>query len=361
MHTRRYLLGLVLCCTGALAAESPVRVEPVVARPVTQQIVITGTVTSPRSAVLSTAVAGLVARWQVDQGDRVAAEDTLLVLDSELAELALARTQADLRGRQADLKDAQRRLAQAEKVGASRGIAQTEIDGLRAEVSSDEAAVAAARAAALEQQARVQRHTVKAPFAGVISQRFAEAGEWINPGDGLFELVATDNLRLDFQVGQAFYPAISANTNLTVTLDALPSVQIPATVQAIVPVKDPSARTFLVRAAPVTPADGSGQQAAARMTPGMSIRGTLSLGDDLPRVVVSRDALLRFSDGRTTVFRLDSEAQPPVAYEQEVVTGTEFDGQVEIVSGLAAGDLVVVRGNETLRDGQAVTVLKDRP
>ncbi len=211
----------------------------------------------------------------------------------------------------------------------------------------------ASQAAAREQQAIVERNTLKAPFAGVISERYAEVGEWVNPGDGLFELVATDNLRFDFRVGQDNFAALSPETPVEITLDAFPDRSIPGYVDAIVPVKSPSARTFLVRVRANTNDTGNG----LLITPGMSARGKLNIDTGRGGVTVPRDAILRFPDGRVTVWVVDAGGDLPVVREQVVRTGSEFDGVVEITIGLADGDVVVVRGNEMLQEGQAVSIV----
>ena len=216
--TALFLALLAICAE----AQVPVQVETVSNRAIVRQISLSGTVTSPRTAVLSTAVAGLVAELMADEGHRVNTGDPLLKLDAELAELALERALAELRQREIALEDARRRFTEAEKVGSQRGIARTQIESLRAEVTSDETALVASQAAAREQRAIVERHTLKAPFAGVISERLADLGEWVNPGDGLLELVATDNLRFDFRVGQENFATLSPQTPIEITVDALP-------------------------------------------------------------------------------------------------------------------------------------------
>ena len=346
------ILFLVLAAPAAIA-EAPVRVESVSSQAIAQHVNVTGTVTSPRTAVLSTAVAGLVARLAVDEGHRVDAGDALLSLDAELAELALERVLAEVRQSETALADARRRLADAEEVGEQRGIARTEIESLRAEVLSDDAAVAASRAAAREQQAIVDRHTLRAPFAGVISQRHTELGEWVNPGDGLLELVATDNLRFDFRVAQDYFGTLTPDTPVEITLDALANRNFEARIDAIVPVNNPGARTFLVRVL----ADPAELEDTAAVTPGMSVRGTLRLDTGRTGVTVSRDAILRFPDGRVTVWVVEEDTELRVVREQVVQTGLEFDGLIEITSGLDDGDIVVTRGNETLQEGQRVTIL----
>ena len=125
-------------------------------------------------------------------------------------------------------------------------------------------------------------------------------------------------------------------------------------VDAIVPVKNPVARTFLVRVV----ADAADGQDLSTVTPGMSVRGRLNLGAARAGVVAPRDAVLKFADGRVTVWVIDTAGEQPVVRERRVVTGLEFDGRIEIRSGLEDGDIVVTRGNETLQEGQTVTVLE---
>ncbi len=341
------LLGVLPVC--ALAAGPPVSVTRAENAPIVELVNVNGTVTSPQSAVLSPSVAGLVKTMNVDAGDRIDAGQVVVVLDRELEELALRRAQAEAAQARATLEDARRRSDEAERIGPTRGIAESAIKSLRAEVARLEAGVQAAEAAASHQQAIVRRHSVRAPFAGVISRRLAEAGEWVNPGDGLVELVATDRLRFDFRVPQSHYAQLEKNTSVDIRIDAVADAVIPGRVQAIVPVKDPGARTFLLRVV----AEGSD---APAVTPGMSASGTLHIDAHRSGVVVPRDALLRYPDGRTTVWIVDDAGGESVVHEQRVSTGVEFAGLVEVRSGLDAGTTIVTRGNEVLRDGQAVTV-----
>ena len=233
-------------------------------------------------------------------------------------------------------------------MGPQRGIAETEIKSLRAEVTRNEAALEAAVAAARQQKAVVRRHEVRAPFTGVVSRRLAQVGEWVNPGDGLVELVATSGLRFDFRVPQNFYARLDPDTRVDLTLDAVPDEVVPGRVQAIVPVKDPGARTFLLRV--VTDA-----QHSLPVTPGMSARAAIRVDTGRKAVVVPRDAVLMYPDGRRTVWVVESEEGNAIVHEKRVQTGLEFDGLVEIKSGLAAGLDIVTRGNEALRDGEAVS------
>lgn len=351
--TRTLYFLLLFFLAGEVTAEVPVQVEAASSRTIVQQINATGSVTSPRTAVLSSAVAGLVVDIQVDEGHRVEAGEVLLSLDAELAELALERSKAELRQSETALQDARRRLTDAEAIGMEQAIARTDIESLRAEVLNDEAALAASRAALREQEGIIARHTLRAPFSGVISERQTELGEWVSPGDGLLELVATENLRFDFRVAQEYFSALKPDTPVEVALDAIPDRVIRGRIDTIVPIKNPGARTFLVRVV----AQNVAADETLAITPGMSVRARLKLDAGRQGIAVSRDALLRFPDGRITVWVIDEEGELPVVREQLVQTGFEFEGLVEITSGLTDGQLVVTRGNEMLQDGQEVTIL----
>ncbi len=346
------LVTLPLWAPLAFAADGPpVNVTRAVEQAIVQVVRMSGTVTSPRSAVLSPSVAGLVERMDVDAGDRVDAGDVVVVLDKELAALALERSEAELAQARTAFADSRRRLAEAESVGATRAIAESAIKSLASEVQRDEAALRAAAAAVKEQRAILARHDVAAPFAGAVSERIAETGEWVNPGDALVELVALEGLRFDFRVPQEHYGSVRDDTPVVLQSGAVPGFSAAGRIQAVVPVKNPGARTFLLR---VVANDGADISA---MTPGMSTRGSLKIDTGRRAVVVPRDALLRYPDGRQVVWVVDTSTELPKARERVVETGLFFEGLVEISSGLEAGVLVVTRGNETLQDGQTVTIL----
>lgn len=347
---RSLILAAALVASSALAVDAPpVDVAQAKEQPIVRAVNVSGTVTSPNAAMLSPSVGGLVQRLNVDAGDRVEAGDVLVVLDAELQRLELRRREAELRQNEAALADSRRRLDEAERVRSANAISESEIETRRATAERDAAAVSAAQAAVQQQRSVVNRLSVRAPFAGVISQRIAAVGEWVNPGSGLVELIETDDLRFDFRVPQEYYGEITLDTAVNLASDAAPGFGAEGRILAVVPVKDPGSRTFLVRAQ----ADGVNH---AAVTPGMSVRGVLQVDANRSGVVVSRDALLRYPDGRHVVWVVDRSAEIPVVRERLVETGLMFNGLVEILRGIQAGDFVVTRGNETLQEGQQVSI-----
>ena len=315
---------------------------------VIKQVPLTGTVTSARVAQLSTEVSGLVKKVNVEVGDRVETDAELLELDREIEQLILAALQATTRQARAELADAKRRYEDAELLRKQKSISENELRLLEAEVEVDKSMLIRQQADERRQQARVERHTLRAPFDGVISERLTETGEWIEPGNPVLTLVAADDLRIEFRVPQEFFIRINPESTLNVTLDALPEHKFAASIDTIVPVSDPSSRTFLVHAT-VNAGD-------AQMTPGMSVHGKLGLTTGRQGVVVPRDAILRYPDGRVTVWIINPGSEPPTVTEKRVTTGNGFDGLVTIRDGIDPGDVIVVQGNESLQENQQVRI-----
>ena len=318
---------------------------------VIEEIPVSGTVTAPRVAQLSPEIAGLVREVLVDAGDHVDAGALLVRLDATLAALELEAAAAATDQVREELADAQRRLEDANLLARSRGIAETEIRARESEVRADTAALRLRVAEQRRVEERLQRHEIRAPFAGLIAQKQTEAGEWVAPGDPVLELVADQGLRIDFPVPQGYFPRIGEDTPISIMLDALPGRSITARIGSIVPVSDPNARTFLIRVYP--------QDKGLPLTPGMSASGILRLGTGEQRVVVPRDALLRHPDGRVTLWVIEASGETITVSERQVQTGPAFDGMVAILSGLEAGSQVVVEGNEGLRQGQQVTIREE--
>lgn len=352
VHLRIATSVLIVFLGASAAAQAPVRVAVVNEDAIQSVLEVPGTATSPRTATLSAAVAGMVVDLDVDAGHFAEQGDTLLKLDAELVALATERLKAQVRQREIALADARRRFEEAERVGPEKGIALTTIESLRAGVAIEQAALSAARAELREQGALLARHAVKAPFAGVISVRHTELGEWLNPGTPVFDLVALNNLRFDFRVAQDYSGDVRVGTPVSLLIGK--GAAVAGRVDAIVPVKDPATRTFLVRV--LADEDFPAQ---LMPTPGMSVTGRFTLESNRSGLTVSRDAVLRFPDGRVTVWVVEDINESPLVRERQVTTGLEAGGNVEIVDGLKPGDVVVVRGNETLQDGQSVVILTD--
>jgi membrane fusion protein (multidrug efflux system) len=287
-----------------------------------------------------------VSKVHFDSGANVKEGDLLLELDSELEEAAYEQAVAQTEQAAGEVKDAKRRLDIAASLAKRQYGPQNEVDARSAEVEIDVATHDGYRAEQKRRAVILDRHKLKAPFDGVISKRMVEVGQWVTPGTAVFELVAMKNFRIDVPVPQYYYARLREGADVAIEVDTLPGEEIPAKIGALIPVSDPDARTFTLRVLPT--------RDNIPITPGMSARVLVDLDTGAHDVVVSRDALIRYPDGRITVWVVNTEGDKLSVTERRIEIGLAFDGLVQVLSGLKEGERVVVRGNESLREGQAV-------
>lgn len=356
MLALRFCLLVSLCLPLiTLANPVPVSVSTVKMHKPVRELLINGTLAADQSARLSASVAGLVSNLSVDIGSQVGSGDVLLTLDAEINRLTLQQAKASHKQQATTLADLQRQLDEASSLIARRSIAASEVRSLESQVEASKAALAASQAEVGRQQALLQRHTLKAPFSGVISAKLTEVGEWVVPGTPVLELVGTGSLHADFAVPQRYYSQINADTPLTIRQEnAGTQAQttgertMAAKITAIVPVNDPAARTFTLRAS----LDAKG------LTPGMAVFGNLAIQAPNAEPVVPRDALLRDVQGNVSVWVVVMDNDKPVAQRRAIKVRPGQSDPVIVLEGLSKGDQVVIRGNEGLRDGDRVQVTR---
>lgn len=351
------ILGLSAASAEDTKTATPIAVEAVVARaqPLIEEVPVTGTITPVRQALLSAEVAGLIQDIHADIGDRVKKGDLLLTLDQELGSIQRDAALAEVARVRELLADSRRRLAELQQLVGKNHVAETVVESLGSEVRERSAQLQAAQVETERLSAVLRRHQVAAPFSGTVSLREVDMGEWVEPGTGLFELVDTDSLRADFRVPQRYFARIQPQTGIRVKLDSGETFN--AQVEHKVPVSRSESRTFLLR----TTIDA--RQQNLELIPGMSASAVLQLKNDQQGIAVPRDAVLRYPDGRITVWAAAPGSQWDAVTEvneQQVTVGLSFNGLIEIKTGLQAGARVIVRGNESLQAGQQV-LLKRAP
>jgi RND family efflux transporter MFP subunit len=341
--------------TVAVADDSPKPVIVVTAEqsPVSTTVELTGSVTARRQASLSSRTDGLIRKLLVDSGDVVKSGDLLMELDDELAVLALERVVAGREQAEVQLADATRLETEANQLTKTGAFARSEAESRKTALKVGETELRRGMAMEKEQRSLVERHRLLAPFDGVISAKLAEEGEWVETGTPVVELVETGRLRMDVQAPQELHPLLRENPEITIRLDAYPAESLGGRISAVVPVKDAVARTFLIR----MEFDDPGKLAAA----GMSGRVTLTFSDDKGTMQVPRDAIIRLPDGTTKVWIVDERDEKATARSSTVRTGRGLGESIEITEGIENGSRIVVRGNESLTEGQWVSIIPAAP
>lgn len=343
-------LALLAACDGEAAAEGaggpppPAPVEVATARvgDLTIERTYLGMVRSRARAQLAAGADGQVIEVRVSEGDRVAAGDVLLRIDPSLARASLSAAQATERRTGAEREQAARDAERFAAAGPT-AVAQTEIERAATQELSLAAQRAAARADVARARESLDRHQVTAPFAGVITARSIDPGDWVSTGTSVLELVADEDTEVLVRVEPALLDDVVVGTEATLIRGAHSAT---AQVRGVVSALDPATRTAQLRLAPAEP--------VAWLLPGSTadVRFTIQHAGD--GVLVPRDALVPGVAQTRVVRVIDGAAQPlPVEVIESGTTDARVRGE-----GLAAGDVLVVRGNDRLRPDQPVRILE---
>ena len=354
-------LAFAACAAGVLLGTSAdaQQITPVVLgiaelRPMLEELPLTGSVTARRTSHLSPRVDGLVAEVLVDDGDFVNQDQVLVKLDPIISEVQVARASAALQEAQARLDDARRRRDESAELANDKLIASTVYDSAVAEVAINEASLKRLEAELRQQRELLSRHSIRAPFKGVVGRKEVEVGQWVQRGAAVLDIFESHVLRIDVPVPQVYFNRIVVGTPAIIRFDSNPGIAVDAAVNIKIPLSNPAARAFPVRI--------EVQNSNREWAPGMSARITLLLadGNSSPVLQVHRDALTAEADGRTVVWVVNSHAGEMVATPVTVQVGRAMGGRVEVLGGkLTAGAQVVIRGNERLRPGQAVRIIDE--
>jgi membrane fusion protein (multidrug efflux system) len=213
-------------------------------------------------------------------------------------------------------------------------------------VSSDELDAAAqalrdAQARAELARVRLDLRRIRAPFAGVLGFRQVSPGALVQPGDAIVTLDALDSLRADFPVPETQLALLAPGTPVTGQTAAFPGRTFSGELLLIDTRVDPLTRAVTAQA--------RFDNRDRVLKPGMLL--TLNVPARARDALFVPEAALLPENARQYVWRVDGG----IATRVEVQTGVRQQGDVEIVAGLAAGDIVVVEGQGNLRDGRTVT------
>ena len=315
----------------AAAPAAPVRVEVASVKeiPFARGLSAVGSLRSDESVVLRPEVVGRIQAIEFKEGQPVARGQVLIRLDDSVprAELAQAR---------ANLTLAQSHYRRAVELQGKGFVSQQARDESASTLKVQEAAVALA-------QARLDKMTISAPFAGIVGLRSVSVGDYVNQGQDLAPLEAIDPLKVDFRVPEMYLSKVGVGQQLTLRLDALPGQERQGMVYAVSPLIDAGGRSILLRA---TVANKD-----AVLRPGMFARVQLLFNQD--KALVAPEAALSPSGETQYVYRIkDGRAE-----RREVTIGERREGRVEILTGVAVGDKLVVAGMQRVTDGATVDVV----
>jgi membrane fusion protein (multidrug efflux system) len=312
------------------AAAGPVAVKAYVVQPsrLDDQIVVTGTISPNEQVDLQSEVPGKIIKIYFHEGAPVG-KGTLLVKinDSELrAQLERAQARKEL----AVAKEARQRTLREKDA-----VSQAEYDVALNELKSADADIALIKA-------QIDKTELRAPFAGTIGLRYVSEGSNISPSTKIASLNNINPVKVDFSVPEKYFSVVRPGSSITFTTQGAPG-EFNAKVYAVEPKIDQSTRTLQVRA--LCPNSGG------RLFPGSFAEIKLILTSVPNALLVPTEAVIPEMEGKKVFIVKDGKAEP-----RKIEVGIRTDRQVQVTSGIAAGDSVVTSGILQMKPGARLKV-----
>lgn len=291
-----------------------------------RQIEIMATVEAAQSASIAAKLSGNITELPVKLGSKVSSGDILVVISAEEIKAKLSQAQAQL-------EQAQRNLSRERNLLKKNAATSESVKTLE---ESEQIAQAAYR----EAQTMLNYATIKAPFSGVITHKIANVGDLATPGKTLLELENPTSLQVITDVPEALVLDLAIGDVLPVKIEAA-GLEVSGTITEIAPTANPTSRTAPVKLRiPASPNIRSGQFARVSL---LGSRGTA--------IMVPRSSVQSFGQLERVFVEQNGKARL-----QLVKTGLVVDDSIEVLSGISAGDRVVVSDTRELSDGRRVTV-----
>lgn len=338
-----------------------VKTLEVTLEPIRERLELIGSVKAETEVSIQPRISGRLVSLMVEEGQEVKKGDLVGVIDDEAIILQLQQSEANLIGIRANLSQAQINAAQLKaqkeryrQLLAKRYISQWEYDQaenahIQAEATLDnvKAQLAVAEKNYQLQKIQLDQTRIYAPEGGYVLEKLVTPGVNLTSGTTIVTVAPLSPVKLSFNIDQKDAAKVHAGMKVEFISDAIPGRIFSGRINQVAPVYDPDTRTLALTV--------SIPNEDHRLIPGMFGIVTITIGGKDFALVVPEEAVL-VQNGQTGAFVVGAENE--VRF-QPVQTGLVAEGRVKIVSGLKTGDLVVVVGQNRLRDGQKVEVFGD--
>lgn len=302
-------------------------------QPFEDRLEAVGTLDANESITVTSKVTAVITAIRFIEGQQVRAGSVLIATEDSEA-------RANLAAAQAAALESRNSWERGKLIYGQQLISKSELDQLDAKLKADQARVLAA-------EAQLAEHTIRAPFAGRVGLRHVSIGALVNAGTQITTLDDTATMKLDFSVPETFLGSTRAGLEIQARASAYPETQFVGTVATVDTRVDPETRSVAVRA--LLP------NAKGLLRPGMFLTVNL-IRERIDALLLPEQAMVPEQDRQFVFVVVDGKA-----LKRAVVIGRRQPGIVEVVSGIAVGDQVIVEGTLKVRDGAPVTLPGDAP
>ena len=321
--SRTLFTAPLLALSGLLVAAAP---EPYTVTPVeiNDSIAVDATVEAINKATLTAQTQGRVTAIHFDVDDYVNQGEIVLELENREQKARVSQAQASVDEARASVEEASKNFKRVEELVASGTLSQADFDRSRAALDAARARQKQAEAALDQARQQLSYTQLVAPYPGILTDRFVEVGELATPGKPLVAGLSMDRIRVTATVPQRYVDAVRRQSSLTVVLDD--GTRLTSNEITVFPYAEAGSHSFRIRAELDAGVDG--------IYPGMFARVELVTGSR-EVLAVPASAVLRRQE-LSAVYRLDGDT-PRLT---QVRTGRVLGDQVEILSGLSAGQVI---------------------
>ena len=322
---------------GHAVPVKPVVVDIVESRELAPTALYSGTVISKNDARLAAEIEGRLT-WVADVGTNAEKGDVLATLDDTFLQQERKEEQAVIQSEQAKLDLHSKDVERYQRLVKENNVAESQLDQAISDQTIARSNIVAGQAKLAQLNERIARSKLRAPFNGVVTERFSQGGEWAQNGDPLIRLVDIQDSEIQVRVPQNIYSLISIGDVLII----INSQEIfEAEVQTIVPVGTTTSRLFELRLKPLEP-----------ILPGTLVRVAIPTAPPKEVLSINRDALVIRKDN-ISVFRVNEDN---IAEQIPVEIGVGNGDFVELNGDIEIDDVLVTRGGERLRSGEMVEI-----
>jgi membrane fusion protein (multidrug efflux system) len=323
----------------------PVRVATVSKKLVSNQISLIGTAEAVAESTVAAEVSGVVEYFPIREGDFVKKGQQLVRLKSTYLRLRFKAALASRDIIKANLENAGKELERVGKLMQTKSIAAKRYDNALYSHRALEKRLLQSDVEIEQLEYEIKQKEVVAPFSGFVAQEHTQVGEWINPGGAVATLIDLSKVRITVDVPERYSVTLSPKSKVRVWIKSLSEDPLFGRITAVLPRGDSASRTFPIRIRLANP--------GYKIKSGMEAIVNFNLREEKSALLLPKDAVVTSGNNRMVFVVLDGKALPV-----GITVLGYYDGDVAVEGKLKAGALVVTRGNERLRPGQAVQVIE---
>ncbi len=327
---------------SAKTEAAPIKVQTVavVERPMPEYLVLTGTLRASQESEVAADAAGKVTATFVERGQAVKQGEVLAVLDARGANISASAATAQSQLVKTQLEQAQRECERVKSLKDSGAISQAEYDRVTSQCQSTQWSAAVAAAQQQNAQKIVGDSVIRAPFTGVVGERYVNVGQYVQPSTRIVSLYAPDPLRLELTVPEANVGGLKPGQTVSFTVSAHEAKTFTGSLKFISPNVRPTTRDLVIEAFCPNP--------NLELKPGMFAIARLEAAEK-PLAVVPSTAIVTKDAVSRAYAVVDKRIE-----ERIIQTGGEREGSTSVLVGLKVGENVVVAVGPEVHDGAVV-------